>query len=268
MAIKLFVTDLDGTLLNCDHRVSEENKQAIAELAARGVTVTIATGRMHISALPYARQLSLDVPIITYNGAMIKSVGGKVYYEAYLEPDVVREVCQFAMGRGLYVHSYDENKLYLREYGEKAKRYEEAAGVKGEVVGDGIMEIAERVPKMLIITDEERETDRFIAELNETYKGRLSAVKSNPEYIEIVRPGVNKANALAILMKKLDVTREETMAIGDSNNDLPMLKEAGFSVAMGNANDNVKAVCDAVTGTCAENGVAMAIRRYILNGRA
>lgn len=265
MAIKLFVTDMDGTLLNREHKISEANKEAIAEMAAKGVIATIATGRMYISALPYAKQLNLDVPIITYNGAVVKSVGGTVYHADYLEPDTVREVYKYAFERNLYVHSYDNNKLYFHEYTDKAKRYEHAAGIMGELMGEDLVNIVEEVPKMLIITENEAETDRVAADLNSKYGDKLFAVKSNYDYIEIVKPGVSKAKALDILIKKLGLSREETLAIGDSNNDLPMLKTAGFSVAMDNANDEVKAICDAVTGDCDDSGVAMAIKKYILN---
>jgi Cof subfamily protein (haloacid dehalogenase superfamily) len=117
---------------------------------------------------------------------------------------------------------------------------------------------------MLIIADDPSETDGIVDGLNEAFDGRIFAVKSSPVYVEIVKPGVNKANALDILIKKLGFKRSEAMAIGDSNNDLPMLKTAGLSVAMGNAADNVKAVCDDVTGSCTESGVAMAIEKHIL----
>ena len=92
MAIKLFVTDLDGTLLDKEHHISEENKRAIREAVERGVVVTIATGRMYVSALPFAKELGVDVPIITYNGALIKSVSGEEYFNAYLPEDAVKDV--------------------------------------------------------------------------------------------------------------------------------------------------------------------------------
>ena len=82
MTVKMFVTDLDGTLLNKEHRISAENKKAVQEAVAAGVVVTIATGRMYESALPYAKELEVDVPIITYNGALIRSVGGRDYYSS------------------------------------------------------------------------------------------------------------------------------------------------------------------------------------------
>jgi Cof subfamily protein (haloacid dehalogenase superfamily) len=265
MAIKLFVTDLDGTLLNKKHEVSEENKAAIREIVAKGVTATIATGRMYSSALPYAKQLEVDVPIITYNGAMIKSVSGEVIFESYLDPKIVSEIYEFCVEHGWYIQAYADDVLYFKDHDAKAKSYEVLAGLNGVALGDKLYEVTEKIPKMLIITDNEAETDAIVPVLQAHFKDRIFATKSNPDYIEIVNPSVNKSAALDLLIEKLHLTKDEVLAIGDSNNDLPMLKTAGFSVAMGNARDNVKAVVSAVTTDCEHSGVAAAIHKYILN---
>lgn len=86
VSIKLFATDLDGTLLNKNGEISPANKQAIKEMAKEGIIPTIATGRMYEASRRFAEQLELDVPIITYNGALIKSVSGKVYFEGFYLP--------------------------------------------------------------------------------------------------------------------------------------------------------------------------------------
>lgn len=264
MGIKLVVTDLDGTLLNKNHEVSEENKKAIRATVDLGVTVTIATGRMYSSALPYAKQLGVDVPIITYNGALIKSVSGEVLFERYINPEVVKEVSAFCHKNNWYLQIYYNDILYFEEQNEKAKGYEALAGIRGVAVGDELYTMQDRIPKMLIITENGEESDDFVKILQERFAGKIFATKSNPTYIEIVHPKVNKAVALDVLMEKLNVTRAEVMAIGDSNNDVPMLRSAGISVAMGNANEEIKSFCTAVTEDYAHDGVAAALRKYIL----
>jgi HAD-superfamily hydrolase, subfamily IIB len=264
MAIKLFVTDLDGTLLDENHMVSDENRAAVQAAAAQGVTVTIATGRMYASALPYARQLGVDVPIITYNGALIKSVSGEVLFESYLEPKAVTAVLDYCRKAQWFVQLHRGDNLYFREYTDKAVEYEARAGLKGEVCGEGVYDRTEGVAKMIIISDTEAQSDEVVREINRDFAGCVFAVKSLPLYVEILRPGVNKATALERLLEKMALTRGEVMAIGDSNNDLPMLLAAGCSVAMGNANDDVKAVCDYVTADYKNSGVAKAIRDYVL----
>ena len=264
MTIKLFVTDLDGTLLNKKHEVSEENKAAIREIVAKGVTATIATGRMYASALPYAKQLEVDVPIITYNGALIKSVSGEVIFESYLDSKIVTEIYEFCAEHNWYIQAYADDVLYFKEHDKTAKSYEALAGLNGVALGDKLYEITEKIPKMLIITENEAETDAIVPVLQARFKDRIFATKSNPDYIEIVNPSVNKSAALDVLIEKLHLTKKEVLAIGDSNNDLPMLKTAGFSVAMGNAREHVKAVVSAVTTDCEHSGVAAAIHKYIL----
>jgi Cof subfamily protein (haloacid dehalogenase superfamily) len=265
MSIKLFVTDLDGTLLNGDKTISAQNKAAIQAAVAAGVTVTIATGRMYVSALPYAKELGVDVPIITYNGALIKSVAGRVLSDAFLPAADVKEILDYCLARDWYIQLYSNEELYFTVESAYASQYEQSAGVKGHAVGrDGIYQHLEQVPKLLSITAGEAVTEARVAELARAFAGRIMPVRSNPEYVEIVGVGVNKAAAVQELAAKLGLAMDEVMCIGDSNNDLPMLRAAGHSVAMGNARDEVKAACDYVVTDCEHSGVADAIRRYVL----
>lgn len=113
MQAKLFVTDMDGTLLNNEHKISKGNKHMIKRAVEAGVIFTIATGRMYASALPYAQELELDVPIITYNGALIKTAGGKELYASYLDEAVVKDLLDFAQECELYIHLYSDDQLYF-----------------------------------------------------------------------------------------------------------------------------------------------------------
>ena len=115
MAIKLFVTDLDGTLLRSGSPVSHGNVAAVQRAVRAGVTVTIATGRMFRAAMPVAQQLGVDVPIITYNGALIKRVSGEVLYQSCLPQETVREVARFCRAQGWYVQLYSNDELYYVE---------------------------------------------------------------------------------------------------------------------------------------------------------
>ncbi len=265
MAVRMFVTDLDGTLLNKEHRISAENKKAVQEAAAAGVVVTIATGRMYESALPYAQELGVDVPIITYNGALIRSAAGKEYFSSYLEPQDCRDILAFCQEKDWYVQIYSDGVLYFVEETPEAMAYEAAAGIKGQAVGrQGLQKHCSHAPKMLVIFADSSFTDEAAACLTKKFAGRITAVKSNPNYIEIIKPGVNKASALRQLAAMLDIPEAETMAIGDSNNDLSMLRAAGQSVAMGNAGPEIKAAADYETAACDADGVAAAIRQYVL----
>ena len=265
MAIKLFVTDLDGTLLPTGTKVSEKNIKAVRDAAAAGVTVTIATGRMYRASLPVARALGVNVPIITYNGALIKSVEGEVLYDVYLDPELVREVMDFCEAKDWYIQTYSNDELYFPVHDEHAQFYEREQKLTGKAVGwEALRNFNEHVPKLLSITADAEETQTRIRTLQKEFDGRMIVVSSNPRYAEIIPLGVSKAAAIGHLAEKMGIRREEIMAIGDSNNDLSMLKAAGKSVAMGNAIPEVKEVCDYVTETCEEDGFAEAVYRYVL----
>lgn len=233
MSVKLFVTDLDGTLLPSGKDVPRENIEAVQKAVRAGVIVTIATGRMYRAALPVAEALGVDVPIITYNGALIKSTKGKVYHTSYLKPEVIEQVVGFCQEQGWYLQSYSRDELWVPVHDEHAQRYEQEQKVEGHVVGwDGLREHTQEVCKLLTISEDGQETERRLAILNERFGADIVAMQSNARYGEIVNHGVSKAEGLRRLAERLGIAVADTMAIGDSYNDLPMLKAAGHSVAM------------------------------------
>lgn len=264
MAIKLVAVDLDDTLLNSKLAISPRACEAIRQAVAQGVTVTIATGRMYRSALPYAKQLGLDVPIITYNGALIKScLSGEVLLNQPIDRKLAQEVLALCKQHGWYVQNYVQDELYVEKINQYSEQYSRLAGVPATAVGDRLYLGEEPSSKMLIMS-----TPEGILEIYNTCKAilgnRLNFAISKPTYLEITDPAANKGRALAFLGDRLGINREETMAIGDSGNDLDMLKYAGWGVAMGNASPAIKAIARLETLCNDADGVAEAIEKYVL----
>ena len=266
MAIKLFVTDIDGTLLVTGRAISQKNLRAVHEMIDAGVVFTLATGRMYRATLPIARALGVDVPLITYNGALIKSTAGEVIHEDGLPADLVLELIEFAEERGWHLQTYAGDQLRYARRNELSEGYETAVNVKGEAVGwDGLKKFSAGSYKALLVTNGAAASNEGIEILTAAFGDRIDAVKSNPQYVEITSKGVSKAAALKLLAARYGLSIEETLAIGDSGNDVPMLRAAGVGVAMGNASDEVKAACRYVTGLCAEDGFAAAFDRFVFN---
>lgn len=264
MAIKLLAVDLDDTLLDKSSQVSPRCREAIKKAVEKGVTVTVATGRMYAAALPFARQLELDVPIITYNGALIKSsLSGEVLFEQTLDQAVAADVLTLFRERGWYIQVYVGDQLYIAEPNERARIYENLTKVKAIPVGEDLYSMSEHVLKMLSLANES-EIQEISRVIQDKFKGKVFAPISRPTYLEIVHPSINKGRSLDFLASRLGITRNEVMAIGDSNNDLDMIEYAGLGVAMGNALPNVKAAANVVTLANDEDGVAEAIYKYIL----
>ncbi|HHW28176.1 MAG TPA: HAD family phosphatase, partial [Syntrophomonadaceae bacterium] len=237
--IKLVAVDLDDTLLRDDLTISEHTQEILRRVRESGVVVTISTGRMLPSARPYAEQLGFDVPIITYQGALVKSVfSGEVIYECPLNEDVARLVIQYGRKKGIHVNFYLEDKLYVERVTPVGEHYERLAGVPFTRVSD-LEELLEAgLPYKLLLIQEEQLIGQSLQELREILqKEGLDAhlTKSKPTYLEVNHPKATKGTALEKLADWLGVSREEVMACGDSYNDLEMLEFAGCSVAVANA---------------------------------
>lgn len=264
MDIKLVALDLDDTLLDKSLAVSPRTREAIAQAIMQGVTVTVATGRMYSSAVIYAKQLGLDVPLITYNGGLIRRVqSGETLYHMPVDEQVARDVLALFHEKGWYIQSYVDDILYVAEHNETSRYYERMTGIKAVALGEEFYTMAGAPTKMLALTGE-AQLGEIEKQVRSAFGDRLYIARSKPTYLEMTHPQVNKGHALAFLAEKLGITREQVMAVGDSQNDLDMIEYAGWGVAMGNAAANVKAAAQAVTGHHDAEGVAEAIEQYVL----
>ena len=266
MAIKMIVSDLDGTMLNAAHKIPPANKEAVRRAQENGVIVTFATGRMFDSAKPYAEELGLTAPLITYNGAVVKTLTGELVSGDFMDEEAVKEVLKYCFAQDIYIQLYSEGKLYYAEKTTASEKYEEAAGIKGQAVGcEGMLNRSKNVEKLLVITETSEDADDITLDLNIKFSADLAALKSTARYIEIIRPSVSKAGAMLALAEHFGIVSDEIMALGDSDNDISMLKAAGLPIAMGNANETVREIVRYVTADCEAGGVAEAINKFVLD---
>ena len=265
MSIKLFVSDIDGTLVMPGQYPSEKNVEAIQKMIDAGIIFTIATGRMYRAALNIAKKCGVNVPIITYNGALIKTVDGEVIYKNCLEPEMVLELVKFFEEKNIHLQTYSEDILRYPKKNKITDSYETSQKVLGEPVGwDDLKKYTSDVCKVLGIFENGEENFKISRELKEKFGDKIDITKSTDIFAEIINKGVSKAAATKILAQKYGFEKSEVAAIGDADNDLPMLLAAGTSIAMGNATDEVKKSCTFITKNCAEDGFAEAVYKYIL----
>ena len=263
--IRLVAIDLDDTLLTPDLRIAPACREAVQAVRARGVQVVLATGRMFCSAAPYARQLGLgaETPIIAYNGGLVQTLGGELWVHEPVPLPEARELARYAINRGLCLNLYINDTLYVQELGPHVAYYVSIAGVQAHPVGD-LLAFLQAPPTKMLIVDEAERIEALLPELREAFAGRLDVARSKPRYIEVTAPGVSKGRALAAVAARLGVPAEQVMAIGDGENDAPMLRWAGLGVAVANAMPAAKAAADVLTLSNAEGGVGAALRRYVL----
>lgn len=270
--IQLIASDLDDTLLRDDLTISLENKQAVQAVMARNVVFTIATGRMFVSAAPYGLELGLpqDQPIICYNGALIKRLSGETIYEAPLSVELGTRIVQFGRERGWTVNAYFDDQLYVAEMNAQVESYLEIAQVEVEEVRDLVSFVKDgerELSKVLIVSDPEQTSER-IGEIRQEFGRSAQIVSSKRKFIEITSPDADKGRALSWLAQSMGIRHEQVMAIGDSNNDVSMLKMAGVGVAVANAVDSAKQAAEHVTASNNEHGVGKAIRDFVLRSQA
>ncbi len=266
MNIKLVAIDLDDTLLNSGLQITDECIKAIEAVREQGVMVTLATGRMYSSALPYACQLKVDIPLITYQGALVKNSQSKeVLYYQPVPGNLAGAIIEFFRNAQVHYHSYFDDKLYMESLTEEGLLYANLAGVKPYLTEDLRQDVNNKdAIKIMGITENEKMLMDMEYALKESYGSELNITRSKPYYLEISSRTANKADALEVVANHYGIKRKEVLAIGDSYNDLAMIEWAGVGVAMGNARDAVKEAADYVTTTNEEHGVAEALHKYVL----
>ena len=260
--IKLVAIDLDGTLLDNDRKISPRAKEAIRNVRKRGVEVTLATGRMFYSALPYAQELGLSLPLITYQGALVKVSGtGEVLFERCVEADLARQVVEIARGYGLTVNFYYDDYVLVDKLNSQTEAYSRMFNARFKEVGD-LREFSHLSPiKLLIIDYDEKNLNKLEKECHGIFGEALHITKSMPEFLEFLHPEATKAAGVDAVAGSMGISSREVMAVGDSWNDMEMLEYAGLAVVMGNAREEIKAKADFVTHSNEDNGVAEALEK-------
>lgn len=261
---KLLAIDIDDTLLNDDMQITEPTRKALEQAIQQGVTVTLATGRMYASAKQIAKQLELDVPIITYQGALVKTlIEGQVIYERTVPSAAAAQVFQFCEQRGLHLQVYTDDILYAKQENEKVKAYASLTNVPYTIEPNFETLIDRPFAKMLIY-DEPEVLDELIPELRSLLGDQAHITKSKPNFLEVMHPEGTKGHALHALARHYRCDISETIGVGDSWNDQELIRMAGLGVAMGNAIDSLKQIADYVTRTNNEDGVKHVIDKFIL----
>ncbi|NLG32189.1 MAG: HAD family phosphatase [Syntrophomonadaceae bacterium] len=266
MKVKLVAIDLDDTLLNPGLEISPGCAAAIRAVREKGILVTLATGRMYRSALPYALQLGVDIPLITYQGALVQSsLSEDILYYKPVPRQAAREVMSIFKDMGVHYHTYFQDDLYMDTLTPEGMSYLELAGVRPVIVNDLIETLQyEESIKIMAIIKNETQVERTEQILKNIYGTSLNITRSKPHFLEIMNCKANKAIALQVIARHYNIDRSEVLAVGDSYNDLEMIQWAGIGVAMGNARKRVKEVADFVTLTNEEEGVAEALYKYVL----
>jgi len=262
--IKLIAVDVDGTLLNNDHSLSDRNRQALLRAHDAGIAVVLATGKTRVGAESIIAALNLTTPGIYVQGIMVYNPDGSVRYQETLDPITIRRVITFAEQRGFDVLAYSGNRLMMKLVEDRhlvITRYHEPTP---ESVGPLVNHLETLPINKLLIFGAPRKLTALRWQLEKILDGQAGFTSTNVlDTLEILPPGASKGKALKVLIHEMGIAPAEVMAIGDGENDIEMVKLAGLGVAVANANPKLKAIADAVVSSNDEDGVAEAIERYV-----
>jgi len=264
---KLLALDLDDTLLDKNLRLPESSRRAVEMARQAGVRVTLATGRMFRSALPYARELAVEDYLITYQGALVKhAVTGEVLLHRPVPLELALEVINKVNRYGYHINIYLDDNLYVAKHTKESELYTRISRIPMEEVGDLKTFLRERrqAPTKVLVVAREELLDELAAEVRPVFGDKLHITKSKPHFLEFSHPQGNKGDALAVIAGRYGVEREEVIAVGDSYNDLEMIEFAGLGVAVGNARAEIRARADFVCRSNEQCGVAEVVEKFIL----
>ena len=269
MKYKMIVLDVDGTLLTDEQTISARTRATLLKVQQMGVRVVLASGRPTHGVMPLARALELDKNggfVLSYNGAQIIHVPtGERVFERRIDPQFMAYLERGARKRGFTIFTYREDRIVTSNAQNVHVQHEvKLNGMRVEEAANWAEAVDFSPCKVMLVSDDEA----ALVGLEEHWRRRLAGVldvlRSEDYYLEVVSESVDKSNTLTVLLEKEGIDPTDVVAIGDGVRDVPMLQLAGLGVAMGNAQDSVKACADVVTLTNAEDGVAVAVEKAIL----
>ncbi|MDL4843038.1 Cof-type HAD-IIB family hydrolase [Aquibacillus rhizosphaerae] len=283
--MKLFATDLDGTLLNEKHEVSQENAEAIRKAQAHGIEIVVATGRSFNAARKPLDAVGLDCPVICLNGAKVHDKDGKVTSTIPLDKAMCHKIKNACQNEGIYFEVFtneggfsssrekflevmidiaisaypDLDEDMVRERGKQRFQDEDI-----QVTNDFQALFARNdidVYKILAFSIVEGELINVNRQLQS--ETGIAITSSGDSNLEFNHPDAQKGIALKLFAAERGIEMKDVMAIGDNYNDVSMLKMAGRGVAMGNSDEAIKKVCNYSTKSNSEHGVAYAIEEML-----
>lgn len=237
--IKAVISDLDGTLLNAHHMLSEYSKCVVKRLTEAGVQFMIATGRHHIDAAKIKEKLGVDAFLITANGATVSSKEGKLIYQATLPRNIVEDILSIEVGKGVFKNLYQGEHWLMEESDKVFDDYYQEGDFQYTLCR--FSDYLDQPINKVFFTAFNHEDLLTIREQIELKHGdAISVTFSMPECLEVMPKGVNKGTAILETLKRMGIHPEETIAFGDGLNDLEMLQVVGKGYLMGNAHAFLK----------------------------
>ena len=263
---RLVICDLDGTAATFDQTVRPAVRAAMQAVVDSGQWITISTGRGYQLLKPFLPLVVVNAPLVCCNGGLIvEPTTRRILFVEPMDLPLAHDLIRLAQRDGLQMLVYLDDMETMLEHrrgdpGFVLRRDGEFVGLANDPVA-----VVSRPPhKLIVLTDSPAETPVAGAHLQEYIGERARVLASSPQVLEVIMPGMSKAHSMSWLADYLGVKQEETVAIGDGDNDVEMLEWAGLGIAMGNATPGTRVAADWVAPPVEEDGLAVALHRFVI----
>lgn len=262
--ISLVLADVDGTLVTEDKVLTARAQSAVHRLHAAGIQFAITSGRPPKGMAMLFDELRLETPIAGFNGGLFVRSDLSILEQKTLPDDVASTAIELIRGHGLDAWVYRGNDwLITKRNAPHVDREAWTVKFPPKEVAD-FTGMLSGVAKIVGISDDLERVQRCEADAQSAFGQRATATRSQPYYLDVTHKDANKGAVVEYLSRHLDVPAEQIATLGDQPNDVLMFKRSGFSIAMGNASDQVKAQASATTASYNDEGFAKAVERFIL----
>jgi len=261
--------DIDGTLLNSSHQISENTKRAVQIITKeKQIPVILVSARMPKGIFFLQKELKISQPIICYSGALVVDKDSSILLNKSIPSSMLQQIYTCARKLDIHISLYREDTWYIEKSDEWSEQESEITHIKPAISKFhdllNMWENQKSGANKVLCMGSPDSIKLLEKELKSFSEQDLNIYPSKPTYLEIMPKAASKTSAIKFLLEKFSLTSDQIIAMGDNFNDADMLEYAGLGIAMGNAPNQVKQLADAVTCSNDEDGVAEAIYRYIL----
>ena len=262
--IRLLVSDVDGTLVRKDKSLAQATVDAAHRLTRASLTMTLISARPPSGILPIAKALGLTAPLGAFNGGTLVMPSGDILTARHIAAEASRAAIEIVRKSGAALWAFADGKWYATDDTNPHVAREIKSAMIDPIVGDDFEALHGRIDKIVGVSDDAALIAKLQADTQAALGENAEVSCSQTYYCDITHPLANKGDGIIALCAAIDIPLSETAAIGDMPNDIPMLKRAAVSIAMGQAPAEVKAEADWVSASNDEDGVAKAIDRILL----
>lgn len=262
--IRLFIADLDGTLVTPDKTLTPRTIKAVDTLYDAGIKFTITSGRPPRGMEMIIKQLKVTAPVSAFNGAVFVNHDLSVVEALTISEQVVKQAIEAILSCGLDVWVYQGNEWYIRDPHAPHVAREQWTVKFPPTVVPSFPEPLDQVYKVVGVSDDYDAVARCVGSIRSALGSHVFAARSQPYYVDVTHPNANKRHVVEVLSKKLSIPEEEIATIGDMPSDIQMFEHDGVSIAMGNGTEATKKAADFVTSSNKEEGFAHAVEQCVL----